>query len=160
MVFQAEIFAILACAYDIQDQQRPERYVSICSDIQAALSALKAVRTTPPLVLQCQRALNDISSRHIVGLYWVPGHARIGGNEIADELEREGSALTFLGPEPALWFSKQVIQQKLSRWLVNQHTVRWQSLGGILREARELISGPVWVSRPDFCPLLGLKPGW
>jgi len=60
-VFQAEIYAILACAYEIQSQNRPEKYVSICSDSLAALKALKAVRTTSPLVHQCQKALNDIS---------------------------------------------------------------------------------------------------
>jgi len=31
-VFQAEIYAILACVYEIQLQNRPEKYVSICSD--------------------------------------------------------------------------------------------------------------------------------
>jgi hypothetical protein len=41
-VFQAEIFAILAYAYEIQDHHRSERYVIICSDSQAALNALKA----------------------------------------------------------------------------------------------------------------------
>jgi len=29
MVFQAEIYAILACGYEIQFQNRPEKYVSI-----------------------------------------------------------------------------------------------------------------------------------
>jgi hypothetical protein len=80
--------------------------------------ALKAIRMTSPLVWQCQRALNDMSSRHVVVLHWVPGHARIRGNDIADELVREGSALAFVGPEPAVRVSKQVIQQKLSCWLV------------------------------------------
>jgi len=36
-----------------------------------------------------------------VGLYWVPGHAGVGGNEIANELARDGSAVKFVGPEPA-----------------------------------------------------------
>ena len=76
-IFQAEIYAILACAYEIQSQNRPEKYVSICSDSLAALKALEAIRTTSPLVYQCQKALNDISSRHAVGLFWVPGHAGI-----------------------------------------------------------------------------------
>jgi hypothetical protein len=40
-VFQAE-----ACVYEIQLQNRPEKYVSICSDSQAALKALQAVRIT------------------------------------------------------------------------------------------------------------------
>jgi hypothetical protein len=48
--FQAEINIILACVYEIQLQIRPEKYGSICSDSQAALKALQAVRTTSPLV--------------------------------------------------------------------------------------------------------------
>ena len=42
------------------------------------------------------------TTRHVVGLYWVPGHAAVRGNEKADELTRGGSDLGFLGPEPAL----------------------------------------------------------
>jgi hypothetical protein len=44
-VFQAEIYAILACVHEIQFQKRPEKYVSTCSDSQAALKALQAIRT-------------------------------------------------------------------------------------------------------------------
>jgi hypothetical protein len=53
-VFQAEIYAILACVYKIQSYTGSEKYISICSDSQAALKALQAVRTTSPLVHQCQ----------------------------------------------------------------------------------------------------------
>jgi len=101
-VFQANIYAILACAYEIQSQYRSENHVSICCDSQAALKALQATRTTSPSVRQCQEALNDISAQHVVGLYWVPGHAGVQGNKIADGLARGGSALRFLGPEPVL----------------------------------------------------------
>jgi ribonuclease HI len=76
-VFQAEIYAILACVHEIQSQNRPEKYVSICSDCQVALKALQAIRTMSPLVYQCQEALNDISTRHVVGVFWVPGHAGV-----------------------------------------------------------------------------------
>ena len=55
----------------------------------AALKALKAIKTTSPLVYQCQMALNDISTRQAVGLFWVPGHAGIRGNDIARRA-REG----------------------------------------------------------------------
>ena len=61
---------------EIQSQYRSEKHVSICSDSQAALKALQAVRTSP-LVHQCQEALNDISARHVVGLYWDHGHAGV-----------------------------------------------------------------------------------
>jgi len=69
--------------------------VSICTDSQAALKSLKVFRTTSPLVQQCQKALNDISTQHAVGLYWVPGHTGLR-DEIADDLVRDGSALNLL----------------------------------------------------------------
>jgi len=40
IVFQTEVYAILACVYETETQDRPEKYVSICSDSQAALKAL------------------------------------------------------------------------------------------------------------------------
>jgi len=55
--------------------------VSMCSDSQAALKALQAIRMSP-LVQQCQKVLNDISTWHGVGLYCVPGHAGVQANEI------------------------------------------------------------------------------
>jgi len=67
IIFQAEIYGILGRVYEIQFQRRPESYVSICSDRQAALKTLQAVRTRSPLVQLCQKALNDISARHAVG---------------------------------------------------------------------------------------------
>jgi len=76
-VFQTKIYAILACVCKIQLQNRPEKYMNICSDSLVALKALQAIRTTSPLVQQCQKALYDVSTQHAVGLYWVPGHAGV-----------------------------------------------------------------------------------
>jgi len=75
-VSKVEIYAILACASEIQMNVRPEKYVSIYSDSQAALKAIQAVKAMSPLVRQCQKSLN-ISTQHTVGLYWVPGHAGV-----------------------------------------------------------------------------------
>jgi len=100
--FQAEVYAILACVHETETQDRPEKCVIVCSDCQAALKALQAAKTTSPLVWQCQKALNDISTWHTVGLYWVPGHAGIRGNEITDKLARDGPLQRFAGTEPFL----------------------------------------------------------
>jgi hypothetical protein len=40
IVFQPEVYAILACVYEIQKNARPEKYVSIFSDSQVALKAI------------------------------------------------------------------------------------------------------------------------
>jgi hypothetical protein len=149
------VFAILACAHDIQNHGTPEKHASICSDSLMALKALGAVRTTSPLVRQCQEALNDISTRHAVGLYWVPGHAGVRGNETADRLARSGLASGFVGPEPALGVSKRDLSSKIGRWLVNQHQRRWQDLGPS-RQAQELISG---APGPNSYPSVGNNQG-
>jgi hypothetical protein len=46
-VFQAEVYVILACVHEIETQDRPEKYITICSDSQVALKALQAAKTSP-----------------------------------------------------------------------------------------------------------------
>jgi len=84
----------------------------------------------------------SISTQYAVGLFWVPGHAGVRGNEIADELARGSSVFGLFGPEVALGVSRRDIQKRLSCWLVNQQWARWRGLGDTQRQARELISGP------------------
>jgi ribonuclease HI len=74
---------------------------------------LQAAKTTSPLVQQCPQVLNDISTRHAVGLYWVPGHAGVRGNKIANKLAKSGSVQRFVGPEPFLGVSRQNIRRKM-----------------------------------------------
>ena len=71
-----------------------------------------------------------------------PPPPRVRGDETADGLARGGSALGFLGPEPVLGVSKQVIRTKLNQWLINQHWASWRNLGHTQRQARKLILGP------------------
>ena len=62
--------------------------------------------------------------------------------EIADRLARGGTTLRFLGLEPALGVSRRDLQNRLGRWLANQHGAQWRGLGYTQRQAREFISGP------------------
>ena len=97
-----------------------------------------------------KKALNDIFTWHAVRLYRVPGHAGGRGNEITDEFARGGSVLGFLRPEPALGGSRQDIRRRISRWLINQHWVRWRGLGDTQRQARELILEPCLGAKSRF----------
>ena len=77
----------------------------------------------------CQKALNDISTRHAVGLYRIRGHAGVRGNKIA-ELARDGSVQRLVGTEPFLekggGVSRQNIRRKMKCWVEKQHLVLWR----------------------------------
>jgi hypothetical protein len=77
-----------------------------------------------------------------VGLYWVPGHAGIRRNEIADKLARDSSVQRFVGTEPFLGISRQNIRGKIKCSMNNQHLVLWRGPCSTQRQARELVSGP------------------
>jgi hypothetical protein len=78
---------------------------------KGALKALQASEIKFSLVQQCQRKLN-FSTRYTVGLYCVPGHAGVGGYEIADKLARNVSVQKSVGPETSLGVSRQNIRRK------------------------------------------------
>ncbi|CAH1974332.1 unnamed protein product [Acanthoscelides obtectus] len=153
-IFQAEIFAILACVSHILEEGGPRRRITILSDSQAAMKALSACKITSSLVLQCREALDCLAARHPVSLIWVPGHAGIRGNETADTLAKTGSASKLVGPEPALGVTAHKARRKMETWVARQHSQKWRSISRHLRQARELIEGP---SAKDgrFCLSLG-----
>jgi len=40
LVFQTEVYAIVTCIHEIETQDRPKKYVNVCSESQEALKAL------------------------------------------------------------------------------------------------------------------------
>jgi hypothetical protein len=64
--------------------------------------------------------------------------------------QRDGSALKFFGPEPAMGVSRQDIRRSFSLWMFNQHRIWWQGLGDTQRQARELNSGPCLGAKARF----------
>jgi len=61
-IFQAEVYAILVCVYEIQTNAKT-------GDSQVDLEALQAPKTMSPLVQQCQKALNDNSTWYMENGY-------------------------------------------------------------------------------------------
>jgi hypothetical protein len=92
-------------------------------------------------------SIYSLSTRHTVGLYWVPGHTDVRGNEIADKLARD---CPVVGPEPFLGVSRQSIRRKVKCWMENQHLVLWRGLCSTQRPAQGLISGPDMATRAQL----------
>ena len=83
---------------------------------------LSSVSYYQPIIPYCTK-VDPISTQRTVGLYWVPGHVRVGGNKIAAELTRDGSVRKFVGPELSLGVSRHSIRE-IRNWLDNQHSAR------------------------------------
>jgi ribonuclease HI len=83
-VFQAEVYAILACFDYCLRECMTGKTICIFSDSQAALLALSSHTVSSRLVLQCRNS--GLSIQNMIQLFWVPGHCGKIRNEEADGL--------------------------------------------------------------------------
>ena len=98
----------------------------IFSYSQAALKALSGPKVISRLVEECQEALSALAALNEITLIWVPGHHGILGNEMADKLARQATAMSLLGPEPALGIPKCLAREAIKSWTEYQHFNTWK----------------------------------
>lgn len=129
-IFQAEVIAILECAYLGLNKGFRGTRITILSDSQAALGALSSCVMSSRLVWECYNALCALSRLNTVSLGWVPGHRGIEGNERADKLAKEGAMTPFTGPEPGCGISWAMVRGAIHKWAHKEHTSRWGETEG------------------------------
>lgn len=136
-VLQSEMVAILYGASEALECCQ-DRNIYIASDSKAAICALKRYVTTSQLVGECHEALNRLAGINRVTLIWVPGHCGIKGNNVADELAKEGARKRFIGPEPIVGVSNKCLTLELKQWRTLEHQKEWRAVAGC-RQAKALI---------------------
>ena len=82
----------------------------------------------------------------------MPGHRGISGNEEADRLTRQASAMPLLGPQPALGTPKSLIREAIKNWTETQHPRAWIDLPG-LRHGKLFIDRPCKKRADDLLKL-------
>jgi ribonuclease HI len=137
-IFQAEMYAIKACAVENLDRNYKNRNICFLSDSQAAIKALGEHQITLKLVWDCHQSLAQLTRHNIVQLIWVPGHEGIVGNETADQRTSTGSENLLTGPEPACSISIGVAKKAVKDWANRNHKKCWESTTG-LKQAK----GPI-----------------
>ena len=57
---------------------------------------------------------------------WTPGHCGILGNELADGLSRQASAIKYTGPEPVLGVTSLTVRNELQHWACREQWKQWR----------------------------------
>jgi hypothetical protein len=146
-VFQTEIYVILQCAYENTCRAYKNKRILIFSNSQAALKALNSPKATSELVVECLNAVSALAGLDEVTLVWVLRHRGISGNEEADKLAWQASAMLLPGPEPAPGIPKCSTREAIRTWSVNQHYSAWRDLPG--HRHRKLFIGRPCKKRAD-----------
>jgi hypothetical protein len=71
----------------------------------------------------------DISTRHTVALYWVPGHAGVRRNEIAESSEEAVVFKSLLDLSRSLGSLGRILKTRQTRWVGNQQSAIWRGSG-------------------------------
>jgi hypothetical protein len=85
---------------------------------------------TSGLVAECLDALSALACLYELTLIWVPGHCGIPGNEEADKLARQVSAISLLGPESSLGIPRCSVREAVKNWTEHRHYNAWRYLLG------------------------------
>ena len=96
--------------------------IVVLVDSQAAIKALMKCTVTSITVLNCIRNLNQLDKQNHVSIAWIPGHARVHGNEVADYLAKSGSKSKIHGPEPFITVFYASCVSTVKEW----STDRWK----------------------------------
>ena len=99
-MFQAEVLAIPEVAKNLLLEKMHYQSIVVLVDSQAAIKSLKKCTVTSIAVLNCIRNLNQLGKQNHVSIAWIPGHAGVHGNKVAEYVVKSGFKSKMHGPEP------------------------------------------------------------
>ena len=125
-IFEAEAHAIHTALKAIAKENSTQLNISVFTDSKSVLQALKLVTKTIPVITETQQLLIQLQRKHLVSLFWIPGHRGIAGNEVADNEAKYAAndKLLTITKTPIMW---PHIKPRISTLMFEQWNNEWIS---------------------------------
>jgi len=92
-VFQAELFAMLKALNFINNKYNTQTSITLCTDSQSSIKALTDSDSCSYLVQQILQQVDTCQNKNIqIKFMWIRGHEGNRGNDIADQLAKQGAS--------------------------------------------------------------------
>ena len=104
-------------------------------------------------MLNYTRNLNQLDKQNHVSIAWIPGHAGVHGNEVADHLAKSGSKSKIHGPEPFITVPYASCVSAVKDW----STDRWKSMWNKRKDCFRMKEAVGWTSSRLTMRLHNLK---
>ena len=102
-------------------------------DSKAVTKPLIKCTVTSITVLNCIRSLNHLGKQNHVSIDWIPGHAGVHGNKVADYLAKSGSKSDMHGPEPFITVPYASCVSTIKDWSTDKWKSKWNKRKDCLR---------------------------
>ena len=147
------VLAISEMAKNLVWEKMHNQNIVVLVDSQTAIKALIKCTVTSITELNCIRNLNQLGKQNHVSIAWIPGHAGVHGNEVADYVAKSGSKSKIHGPEPFITVPYASCVSKVKDWSTN----RWKSMWNKRKDCLRMKKSVGWTSSRLTIRLLNLK---
>ena len=152
-MFQAEVLAIPEVTKNLLLEKLHNQSNVVLMNSQAAIKSLIKCTVTLITVLNRIPNLNRLGKQNHVSIAWIPAHAGVHGNEVADYLAKSGSKSKIHGPEPFI----TVLYASCVSTVKDCSTDRWKSTWNKRKECLRIMESVGWTSSRLTIRLLNLK---
>ena len=121
-------------------------------DSQAAIKSLIKCTVALITVFNYIKNLNQLDKQNHVSAAWIPGHAGVHGNEVADYVAKSGSKSKIHGPEPFITARYASCVSTVKDW----STDRWKSMWNERKDCLRVKESVGWTSSRLTIRLLNL----